>query len=672
MAQSPFKPNVIHFLRNLTGSVLMILILQGAASGQGFLKVQGTKIINSATQQEVYLKGIGLGGWLLQEGYMLHTSSFAPAQWQIKERIKDLIGETNTETFYETYRQNYVTRADIDSIKKWGFNSIRLPFHYNLFAVNSNPPVFLEKGFQIIDSLLSWCEANQLYLILDMHAAPGGQSNENISDYNPAFPSLWESEANKDLTVKIWRKIAERYKDKQWIGGYDLLNEPKWDLGAGNVPLRNLYIRLTDTIRAVDTNHIVYIEGNWFATDFSGLAPAWDAQMVYSFHKYWNNNDQGSIQYLVDLRNNTQRPLWLGETGENSNHWLTTFAELVKNNNIGWASWPHKKIQSVAGPLSATLSPQYRTLLNYWSGTGTRPSADYAFNALMTQAELLKLENCTYNKDYIRALLVQPFSQATVPYADNVIPGTIYAVNYDMGRNGVAYNDNDFQNVGGNSYNSGFEYRNDGVDIEKCSDLGSNGYNVGWTQNNEWLAYTVSVAQSGIYNISYSVASPNGGGSIIAMLGSQVLGQIVSVPATGGWQNWVTRTVQGVSLQAGTHRLLLKFYTGDFNISYIDFTLISTGTEEEISAPAEFGLSQNYPNPFNPATTIEYSIAERSHVRLSVYNSLSQEVAVLTDEITEPGRHSAKFSGEKFPSGVYFLKLSSGRNSVTRKMILMK
>ena len=181
---------------------------------------------------------------------MLHTSNFANAQWEIKAKITDLIGEANTEVFYQTYRNNYVKRADIDSLKKWGFNSVRLPFHYDLFANNTNPPVFLDLGFEIIDSLLTWCEANQIYLILDMHAAPGGQSANNISDYNPAYPSLWESSQNKNLTVQIWRKIAERYKDKEWIGGYDLLNEPEWNLGANNSPLRDLYIRLTDTIQS--------------------------------------------------------------------------------------------------------------------------------------------------------------------------------------------------------------------------------------------------------------------------------------------------------------------------------------------------------------------------------------------------------------------------------------
>jgi len=276
---------------------------------QGFLHRQDKKIVNG-NGQEILLKGIGLGGWLLQEGYMLHTSQFANAQWQIRAKILDLVGEANTELFYQTYRNNYIRKSDIDSIKSWGFNSIRLPFHYNLFATNTNPPTFLNQGFEIVDSLLDWCEQNQIYLILDMHGAPGGQSAEPISDYNPANPSLWQSEQNKTLTVQIWRKIAERYKDEVWIGGYDLLNEPAWNLPSNNQPLRDLYIRITDTIRAVDNNHLLFIEGNWFATDFNGLTPAWDENMAYSFHKYWNGNTQSSIQYLVDLRNNTNRPLW--------------------------------------------------------------------------------------------------------------------------------------------------------------------------------------------------------------------------------------------------------------------------------------------------------------------------------------------------------------------------
>ncbi len=637
----------------------------------GFLKVNGKKIIDG-TGQEFYLKGMGLGGWLLQEGYMLHTSGFANAQWQIRQKIVELIGEANTEIFYETYRKNFIRKIDIDSIKAWGFNSIRLPFHWNLFATNTNPPQFINKGFEIIDSLLSWCEANQIYLILDMHAAPGGQSDENISDYNPAYPSLWQSEQNKDLTVKIWRKIAERYKDKEWIGGYDLLNEPKWNLPPNNQPLRDLYIRITDTIRAVDTNHIIFIEGNWFATDFTGLTPPWDNNMVYSFHKYWNSNDQGSIQYLLNIRNEFNVPLWLGESGENSNKWMVDCVELMRQNNIGWCWWTHKKIETIAGPLSAVMSPFYKTLLDYWRGSGPKPSSTYAYNALMMQAENLKLELCEFRKDFIDALMRQPGNTQTKPYNENLIPGIVYATEYDMGKLNYAYYDVDYQNVGGGIWNNGGKFRNDGVDIEYCTDFTSNGYNVGWIQNGEWLRYTCNITQAGIYKIKINVASMNSNGQILLRLDGVPLGGLISVPNTNGWQNWQLIELNNVYLPAGIHQLEARFYTGGFNLSHFEFELLSTDVNEEKLRPKDFNLYQNYPNPFNSKTAITYSIPSSGYVKLKLYDLLGNQVLSIVDEYKKPGTYIEELDSTSLTSGTYFLRLDSGNKSMVRKIMVMK
>jgi len=165
--------------------------------------------------------------------------------------------------------------------------------HYNLYTLPiedepiSGQNTWLNKGFEMTDSLLSWCEQNEMYLILDLHAAPGGQGyDQAISDYDPSKPSLWESSANRSKAASLWKKLAERYKDEQWIGGYDLLNEPNWNLPGGQL-LRAFYDMVTDSIRSVDTNHIIYIEGNWFANTFTGLTPPWDSNLVYSPHKYW-------------------------------------------------------------------------------------------------------------------------------------------------------------------------------------------------------------------------------------------------------------------------------------------------------------------------------------------------------------------------------------------------
>jgi hypothetical protein len=650
--------------------LVFIFHLMQAVNAQGFLHRQDKKIVNG-TGQEILLKGIGLGGWLVQEGYMLQTSGFANAQWEIRKKISDLVGETNTEIFYEKYRNNFIRKVDIDSIKSWGFNSIRLPFHYNLF---SNPPEFTDKGFQIIDTLLSWCDDNQIYLILDMHAAPGGQSDENISDYNPSFPSLWQSEQNKTLTVQIWRKIAERYKDKEWIGGYDLINEPKWDLGPNSPALRELYIRITDTIRVVDNNHLIFVEGNWYATDFAGLEPAWDDNMAYSFHKYWNSTDQGSIQYLLDIRDRTNRPLWLGETGENSNQWFVDCVELMKNNNIGWAWWTHKKIESISAPLSVYNLPAYQTLLNYWNGQGSKPSELYTMNALMAEAEQFLLENCVYRKDYIDALFRQPFNTATIPFADNKIPGIVFATDYDMGQSGYAYNDTYYQNTGGgSSYNSGWSYRNDGVDIEPCNDFSSNGFNIGWIETGEWLKFTVNILHAGIYNINAVVAAQNSGGKFIFSLdGSTLTNTVADVPATGGWQNWQTLLIPNVYLPSGNHALQFRTIFGNFNLSYFNFEFVATNIKDGFNLPITYDLKQNYPNPFNPSTKIFYSIPRSSLVQIIIYNILGKEITTLVNEEKPAGNYEIKFDASSLTSGVYIYKLLAGDFIQTKKMILLK
>ncbi|HPH46334.1 MAG TPA: cellulase family glycosylhydrolase, partial [Chryseolinea sp.] len=238
-------------------SCLLVISTPLKVSAQ-YLHVDGKKIVDK-NGSEVILRGMGLGGWMLQEGYMLETNAFANPQHEIRAKIKELIGETDTQEFYDAWLANHCTRRDVDSLASWGFNSIRLPMHYNLYTLPiEQEPVagentWLDKGFAMTDSLLKWCEANHMYLILDLHAAPGGQGHDAaISDYDATKPSLWESEANKQKTIALWKKLAERYATKEWIGAYDLINEPNWNFVAGqnangcdetgNAPLRKLYV----------------------------------------------------------------------------------------------------------------------------------------------------------------------------------------------------------------------------------------------------------------------------------------------------------------------------------------------------------------------------------------------------------------------------------------------
>lgn len=209
------------FGRHLSVILFCCLLFSSSGRAQGYLHASGIYIVDGSNNQ-IQLRGMGLGGWLVPEGYMLGTSSFANSATGFKNVVSQLVGPENAETFFQAYRASFVRKKDIDSLAAWGFNSVRLPMHYNLLT--SAPGVYLESGFAIIDSLLDWCEANQIYLILDLHAAPGGQNADNISDYQGP-PSLWESTVYQDWTTTLWKTIAARYKNEPWIGGYDLINE---------------------------------------------------------------------------------------------------------------------------------------------------------------------------------------------------------------------------------------------------------------------------------------------------------------------------------------------------------------------------------------------------------------------------------------------------------------
>ncbi|MDA3817383.1 MAG: cellulase family glycosylhydrolase, partial [Prolixibacteraceae bacterium] len=245
--------------------LLFTFFLSHNALAQGFLHADGQKIVNG-NNEEVILRGIGTGNWMLQEGYMMQTADIGGTQHEFRKRLVETIGEAKTDSFYNAWLQYHFTRTDVDSMKSWGYNTVRVAMHYKWFT----PPIedepvegevtWIDKGFVMLDSLLDWCADNQMYLILDLHGAPGGQGKDsNISDYDPSKPSLWESELNRDKTVALWRKLAERYADEPWMGGYDLINETNWEFSeANNAPLRRLYNRITEAIREVDTNHIIY------------------------------------------------------------------------------------------------------------------------------------------------------------------------------------------------------------------------------------------------------------------------------------------------------------------------------------------------------------------------------------------------------------------------------
>ena len=537
--------------------------------------------IKDDNSNNVILKGINLGGWMLQEPYLFQFTGAADSQHEFKEKLVEFIGQENTDEFYNSWYQNFITEADIESLASYGFNSVRLPMHYNLFTLPiQDEPVegentWLDIGFLMVDNLLDWCEANNMYLILDLHAAPGGQGDgSDINDYNPNHPSLWESEENKNKTIALWGKLAERYSDEPWIGGYDLLNETHWVLADNE--LRNFYIDVTNKIRQYDENHIIFVEGNWYANDFSGLTPPWDDNMVYSFHKYWSYND--SLDWVTWMRNQYNVPLWMGEAGENSNQWFTEAIKIFEENNIGWAFWPWKKLESISAPYEIHTNSNYVSLINYFRGESGAPSVENAVQGLMQLAEDSNISNNRFQRDVVDAMIRQVNSNETLPFdGPNNIPGVLYASDYDLGPMGYAYSDADYATYhvstdNFQAWNQGYQYRNDGVDIENSSDPDGNGYQVGFIDEDEWLLFTVQIQESGFYNMVTRYASTSSGIFSIELDGIPVVDNVV-LYNSGSYSNFVNRLTQGIYLPQGTYKLKMKMVSGGYNLSSVTFDL---------------------------------------------------------------------------------------------------
>lgn len=581
-------------MKRLLTSILILFIINGYSQNESeFLHVEGQNIVD-VNGKNVLLKGIGLGGYMLQEGYMLKVP-FSGQQYIFKEHVAELIGEEKTEDFYNRWRSGFIQKKDIDSLKKWGFNSVRLPMHYNLYTLPvEKEPVkgentWIETGFTLTDSLVQWCGENDLYLILDMHAAPGGQGHDlNISDRDPSKPSLWESQANQDKLVALWKKIAKRYKNEKVVGAYDIINEPNWSFDESNTekegvakngvmdnlnkPLKDLMIRITKVIREEDENHIIIIEGNGWGNNYNGILPPWDPNMVISFHKYWTYNTQKEIQQFLDIREKYNIPLWLGESGENSNTWFADAIELMEENNIGWCWWPLKKI-GINNPLEIKINPGYQKILKYWNDEGSKPSEEEAYDAFMQLADNTKIENCIIHYDVIDAMIRQPGSDNSLPYKKVIVTGEteIPASDYDLGKNGIAYKDNGVANYwvsNGNDNtdaNLGYTYRNDGVDIYNSED---NLLYVGNTEEGEWLQYTFTTKAAGNYNISFKISSEGEPGNVLVNIDDAKAGEL-QIPDTSGNWSWVS--LDNISLEEGKSRLKFYINKGGFKFEKIRF-----------------------------------------------------------------------------------------------------
>ena len=662
---------MLEYIKRSNYKLFILFTLLITAVNAQYLHVVGKEVFGN-DGKKIILKGMGLGGWLVPEGYMLGTWG---SPTSIRNRIVDLIGEDSTKVFYEKFEKNYVAEKDITQLAEWGFNSVRLPFHYKTLSPSYRS--YNEEGFAVIDSVIDWCARNEIYLILDMHVAPGSQSGDENADGDEGA-KLWDSKENQDWAVDIWGEIAKRYATERWIGGYDLLNEPV--LFNGGRQVRDLQRQMRNRIRKYDLNHTLFVNGNMWSRAFEGLGPALDENMIWAFHYYswmvFNRVNQNTIQYLINFRNLTNRPLWLGEAGENSNEWFMEVTNLMEKNDIGWAWWNYKKIGTITGPVSSPSDSVYQEITRYWNGDGGRPSIETAQLGLNNMVENLKLENCEIKKGVIASLLDDNYGIKNLPFKDLFIPGKIDIVDYDLGANGLAYFDFDYidnrPNGGGlKTWNNGWAYRNDGVDIQVSSDTKISKYHVSHTESGEFLKYTINVLKDDVYDFSI-ISSAESAEASVALYNSQnqVIISEKKLPVTQDYDLWVETVLGEAELKKGVNEIRLSIIRGGANLKILKVSSNSSRSGEVIFS------HKIYPNPTSNSSSISFESLSEKHVKINVYNVQGQLVwsdntkAFVGDNIYKLILKNR--NGKGFSNGIYFLTLDDGKKTIKEKITLIK
>jgi endoglucanase len=376
------------------------------------------KEIVDSDGKPLLIRATNLGNWFLPEGYMWLFEGGPQSPREIESLVAELLGPDKASAFWHQYRENYITREDIRLIHEAGFNTIRIPLHYKYFeSVDA-------EGFTLLDRVVQWSHEEDLHVVLDLHAAPGGQTGANIDD-SYGYPWLYDDPQEQAHLIIIWRRLAEHYKNNPTVLGYDLLNEPippYTGLAQFNAKLEPLYKRVSSAIRQVDDHHIIFLGGAQWDTNFSVFCKPFDQNTVYTFHQYWMTPDKSAIQPYLDFRERYNVPIWLGESGENTDEWITRYASLLEQNDIGWAFWPYKKMEKTSTVVTVTPPPDWNQIVAFAKlprGLGqveerlkVRPAQNVIDRAFADLLEDIKLQHCQTNLGYLKALGMKPIAVA--------------------------------------------------------------------------------------------------------------------------------------------------------------------------------------------------------------------------------------------------------------------
>ena len=408
-------------IRNIIIGILASVALSGCVphadvTPEDFIRIDGTDLV-APDGSGFFIKGTNLGNWLNPEGYMFGFSKTNSAG-MIDQMFRELVGPDFTDEFWKLFKDNYITREDIEFIASTGSNTIRVPFHYKLFTDEDYMGLKSQQdGFKRLDDVIGWCREFGLYVILDMHDAPGGQTGDNIDD-SYGYPWLLESEASQHLFCDIWREIADYYKNEPVILGYDLINEPIApyfdNMDELNEKLEPLHKRVVAAIREVDTNHIILLGAPQWNGNFKPFKDwTYDDKLMWTCHRYGGDPIRPAIKNFIEFRDSTGLPMYMGEIGHNTDEWQETFCRTMIEANIGYTFWPYKKIRNSC--FSGITPPENWDKVVGFSEAprstfseirAARPDQEIARKAMLDFIEASRFENCTAQDSYIKSLLL--------------------------------------------------------------------------------------------------------------------------------------------------------------------------------------------------------------------------------------------------------------------------
>nr|XP_031861486.1 uncharacterized protein CI109_003090 [Kwoniella shandongensis]KAA5528558.1 hypothetical protein CI109_003090 [Kwoniella shandongensis] len=314
--------------------------MAAAATKKDFLKVEGEQI--TLHGKPIILKGkcTAIGGWMNMENFI---TGFAGHEHQARAALKEVLGTKKYDFFFDKFLQYFFGEDDAKFFASLGLNCIRIPINYHHFEDDLNPRVFKKEGLKHLDRVIDLCAKHGIYTIIDLHSAPGGQNFDWHSD-NPTHKALfYEHKDFQDRTVLIWEHLARHYKDNTWVAGYNPLNEPS---DEKHTRLVAFYDRVEKAIRAIDPNHILFLDGNTFAADLRHFGKPLP-NSVYTCHDYSiygfpnppslyeGSKEQidfhkDSFKSKTEYMRKHKGPVWVGE-----------FGPVYQNAEDGFDNWEH-------------------------------------------------------------------------------------------------------------------------------------------------------------------------------------------------------------------------------------------------------------------------------------------------------------------------------------------